>query len=137
MDQWETVLFTDESHFSLNTDLRHTFIWREPGSRYLPFNVREIDNYGAGGLMAREDIMLFDCRTPLYVFERDSVTDVRYREEVMEPYVCVFRGACGPEYILIDDNVLPHRILLADEFLESEDVHTVWIDQPDLQTSTP
>ncbi|GBN94781.1 hypothetical protein AVEN_93359-1, partial [Araneus ventricosus] len=34
MDQWTTVLFTDESRFSLNTYSCRTFIWREPGSRY-------------------------------------------------------------------------------------------------------
>ncbi|GBN24071.1 hypothetical protein AVEN_27891-1 [Araneus ventricosus] len=28
MDQWATVLFTDESRCSLNTDSRRTFIWR-------------------------------------------------------------------------------------------------------------
>ncbi|GFT22952.1 transposable element Tcb2 transposase [Trichonephila clavipes] len=51
MDQWATVLFTNESRFSLNTDSRHTFIWREPGTRYLPSNVLEIDNYRREGLM--------------------------------------------------------------------------------------
>ncbi|GBN55318.1 hypothetical protein AVEN_57593-1 [Araneus ventricosus] len=70
MDQWATVLFTDESRFSLNTDSRRTFIWREPGTRYLPSNVREIDHYGGGGLMVWTGIML-DGRTPLHVFERD------------------------------------------------------------------
>ncbi|GFW45595.1 transposable element Tc1 transposase [Trichonephila clavipes] len=45
-DQWATVLFTDESHFSLNIDSRHAFIWREPGICFLPSNVHEIDNYG-------------------------------------------------------------------------------------------
>ncbi|GFU14936.1 HTH_Tnp_Tc3_2 domain-containing protein [Trichonephila clavipes] len=44
MDQWVTILFTDESRFSLNTDFRRTFIWREPGIRYLPSNVSEIYN---------------------------------------------------------------------------------------------
>ncbi|GBM75150.1 hypothetical protein AVEN_195571-1 [Araneus ventricosus] len=51
MDQWATVPFTDESRFSLNTNSHRTFIWREPGTRYLPSNVREIDHYGGGGLM--------------------------------------------------------------------------------------
>ncbi|GFW91966.1 uncharacterized protein TNCV_2152461 [Trichonephila clavipes] len=46
---------------------------------YLPFNAREIDNYGGGGLMVWVGIML-DGRTPLHVFERDSVTGVRYRD---------------------------------------------------------
>ncbi|GFV44101.1 transposable element Tcb2 transposase [Trichonephila clavipes] len=49
--QWTTVLFTDESLFSLNTDSRPTLIWREPGPHHLLSNVREIDNYGGGGLM--------------------------------------------------------------------------------------
>ncbi|GBM82476.1 hypothetical protein AVEN_227009-1 [Araneus ventricosus] len=64
MDQWATVLFTDEPRFSLNTDSRRTFIWREPGTRYLPSNVLEIDNYGGGGLMVWEGIMLDG--TPVY-----------------------------------------------------------------------
>ncbi|GBM69327.1 hypothetical protein AVEN_155752-1 [Araneus ventricosus] len=38
MDQWATVLFTDESRFRLNTNSRRTFIWREPGTHYLPSN---------------------------------------------------------------------------------------------------
>ncbi|GBN43219.1 Transposable element Tcb2 transposase [Araneus ventricosus] len=121
VDQWATVLFTDESRFSLNTDSRRTFIWREPRTRYLPSNVREIDHYGGGGLMVWAGIML-DGRTPLHVFERGTVTGVRYRDEILEPYVRLFRGAVGPEFILMDDNARPHRALLVDEFLESEDI---------------
>ncbi|GBL87031.1 Transposable element Tcb2 transposase [Araneus ventricosus] len=121
MDQWATVFFTDESRFSLNTDSRRTFIWREPGTRYLPSNVREIDHYDGGDLMVWAGIML-DGRTPLHVFERGTVTGVRYRDEILEPYVRLFRGAVGPEFILMDDNARPHRALLVDEFLESEDI---------------
>ncbi|GBM77396.1 hypothetical protein AVEN_213857-1 [Araneus ventricosus] len=111
MDQWATVLFTDESRFSLNTDSRRTFIWREPGNRYLPSNVREIHHYGGGGLMVWAGIML-DGRTPLHVFERGTVSGVRYRDEILEPYVRLFRGAVVPEFILMDDNARPHRALL-------------------------
>ncbi|GBN69017.1 Transposable element Tc1 transposase [Araneus ventricosus] len=126
MDQWATVLFTDESRFSLKTDSRRTLIWREPGTRYLPSNVCEIDHYGGGGLMVWAGIML-DGRTPLHVFERGTGTGVRYRDEILEPYVRLFRGAVGPEFILIDDNSRPHRALLVDEFLESEDIRrTDW-----------
>ncbi|GBN20743.1 Transposable element Tcb2 transposase [Araneus ventricosus] len=121
MDQWATILFTDESRFSLSTDSRRTFIWREPGTRNLPSNVREIDHYGGGGLMVWAGFML-DGLTPLHVFERGSVTGVRYRDEILEPYVRLFRGVVGPEFILMDDNARPHRALLVDEFLESEDI---------------
>ncbi|GBM69512.1 hypothetical protein AVEN_205388-1 [Araneus ventricosus] len=121
MDQWATVLFTDESRFSINTDSRRMFIWEEPGTLYLSSSVREIDHYGGGGLMVWAGIML-DGRTPLHVFERGTVTCVRYRDEILEPYVRLFRGAVGPEFILMDDNARPHRALLVDEFLESEDI---------------
>ncbi|GBL77796.1 hypothetical protein AVEN_152995-1 [Araneus ventricosus] len=117
MDQWATVLFTDESRFILNISSRRTFIWREPGTHYLPSNVREIDHYGGGVLMVWAGIML-DGRTPLHVFERGTVIVVRYRDEILEPYVRLFKGAVGPEFILMDDNARPHRALLVDEFLE-------------------
>ncbi|GBL87387.1 hypothetical protein AVEN_118335-1 [Araneus ventricosus] len=65
---------------------------------------------------------MLDDRTPLHVFERGTVTGVRYRDEILEPYVRLFRGAVGPEFILMDDNARPHRALLVDEFLESEDI---------------
>lgn len=120
-EQWATVLFTDESRFSLNTDSRRTFIWREPGTRYVPCNVREINSYRGGGVMVWAGIML-DGRTPLHFFDRGTVTGVKYRDEVLEPYVRLFRGAVGPEFILQDDNARPHRALLVDEFLESEDI---------------
>ncbi|GBO44153.1 hypothetical protein AVEN_239551-1, partial [Araneus ventricosus] len=65
---------------------------------------------------------MLDGRTPLHVFERGTVIGVRYRDEILEPYVRLFMGAFGPEFILMDDNARPHRALLVDEFLESEDI---------------
>ncbi|UYV84424.1 hypothetical protein LAZ67_X002122 [Cordylochernes scorpioides] len=47
-DQWANVLFSDESRFSLNTDSRRVFIWREPGTHYHPSNIREIDSFRGG-----------------------------------------------------------------------------------------
>ncbi|GFW46254.1 transposable element Tcb2 transposase [Trichonephila clavipes] len=97
---------------------------RAGGTSYLHSNVHEIDNYGGESLMVWAIIML-DGRTPLSVFERGSVTDVRYRNEFLKPYVCLFRDACGPEFILMDDNARLHRALLVDEFLKSEDIRRI------------
>ncbi|GBN85247.1 hypothetical protein AVEN_166061-1 [Araneus ventricosus] len=66
-----TVLFADESRFSLNTDSRRTFIRREPRTRYLPSNVRKIHHYGGGCLMVWTGIML-DGRTPLHICNCNS-----------------------------------------------------------------
>ncbi|GFX08393.1 transposable element Tc1 transposase [Trichonephila clavipes] len=98
----------------------------------------QIDNYGGGGVMVWACIML-DGRTPLYVFERCSSTGVRHRNEVLESYVRLFRGVCSPEFILMDDNERPHRALLVDEFLESEDIRRMdWLARsPDLNPIEP
>ncbi|GFX57662.1 transposable element Tc1 transposase [Trichonephila clavipes] len=37
-------------------------------------------------------------------------------------FALLFRGARGPDFILMDDNARSHRALLVDEFLESEDI---------------
>ncbi|GFX66381.1 transposable element Tcb2 transposase [Trichonephila clavipes] len=94
---------------------------RKPGTRYLPTNVREYDNYTGGGLRVWAGIIV-DGHTPLYVFEKSSVAGVRYRDEVLEPYVRLFMNACGPEFILMDDNARLHGALLVVEFLESENI---------------
>ncbi|GFX71710.1 transposable element Tc1 transposase [Trichonephila clavipes] len=61
---------------------------------------------------------MLDARTPLHVFEKNSVTGVRYRDKVLEPYVGLFRDAGGLKFILMDNNARPHRAFLVDEFLE-------------------
>ncbi|GBM18228.1 hypothetical protein AVEN_39000-1 [Araneus ventricosus] len=102
-DKWATVLIIDESRFSLTPDSRRAFIWREPGTLYLPSNVREIDHYGSGRLMVWAVIML-DGRTPFHVFKRGTVTGVRYGDEILESYVRLFRDAVGSDFILMDNN---------------------------------
>ncbi|GFV91635.1 DDE_3 domain-containing protein [Trichonephila clavipes] len=70
---------------------------------------------------------MLDGRTALHVFEIGSVVGVRYRDEVLEPYICLLRGACAPEFILMDDNGRPHRVVLVPKFLESGNIRRmVW-----------
>ncbi|GFU31572.1 transposable element Tc1 transposase [Trichonephila clavipes] len=38
------------------------------------------------------------------------------------PHVRLFRGAIGPDFLFMDDNVRPHRTLTVEELLESEDI---------------
>ncbi|GFU29773.1 integrase catalytic domain-containing protein [Trichonephila clavipes] len=52
----------------------------------------------------RLDRRFLDGRTFSYIFVRGTVTAVRYRDEVCEPYVCLFTGTVGPNFILMDDN---------------------------------
>ncbi|GBM70916.1 hypothetical protein AVEN_263589-1 [Araneus ventricosus] len=59
---------------------------------------------------------------------RSSVTAVRYRNEVLDPFVKLFAAAVGPSFVLKDDNVCPHRGAIVDDFLESEGIaHMEWL----------
>ena len=61
-----------------------------------------------------------DTRTPLHVFDNGSVNAHTYRQEVLEPYVCLFKGTVGPEFIFMDSNARAYRALMDDEYLESD-----------------
>ena len=46
-----------------------------------------------------------------YPFDSGFVNAQRYRQEVLEPYARLFRGAVGPEFIFMDDSARAHRAL--------------------------
>ena len=70
--------------------------------------------------MVWADIML-DGRTDLHFFGTGSVTGQRYKDEVLEPYVRLFRSAVGSDFIFMDDNAPCHRTFLVD-FLKTENI---------------
>ncbi|GFV56710.1 transposable element Tcb2 transposase [Trichonephila clavipes] len=78
--------------------------------------------------------IMMDVRTDLHFFDSGSVTAQRYRDEVLEPYVRLFRGAAGPDFISMDDNAPCHRVVLIDDFLETEKIERMsWpANSPDL-----
>ncbi|GFY08141.1 transposable element Tcb2 transposase [Trichonephila clavipes] len=88
-------LFTDTSatHWPviLDSDSRRIPIWREPGSQYRPSNIIEKDHLGRSGLMVWSGIMA-DGHTDLYVFDRCAQANQRYKNEILAPYVRLFRG---------------------------------------------
>ncbi|GFU39457.1 transposable element Tcb2 transposase [Trichonephila clavipes] len=83
--------------------------------------MKERHQYGGPGVLVWGGIML-NGRTELHIFDRGSVTGVRYCEEVLLPHVRLFRGAIVPDFIFMDANARPHRTLAVEELLESEDI---------------
>ncbi|GFW87965.1 transposable element Tc3 transposase [Trichonephila clavipes] len=75
-----------------------------------------------------------DGRTGLHYFDTGSVTAQRYRDEVLEPYVRLFRGTVGTDFIFLDDNAPCHRVVLLDDFLEAQNFQRMlWpANSPDL-----
>ncbi|GFU28875.1 uncharacterized protein TNCV_470101 [Trichonephila clavipes] len=49
--------------------------------------------------------------------EEGTLTGVRYRDEILDPYVCRYAGAIGNDFILMD-NARPNRAVIVEEYLE-------------------
>ncbi|GFX08370.1 transposable element Tcb2 transposase [Trichonephila clavipes] len=120
-NEWGRVLFTDESRFSLSSDSHRILIWRERGSRNHPSNIIERDRYGGRGVLVWGGIML-GSRTDLHIFDAGSVNGIHYCNEILLPYVRLFRGAIGLQSLFMDDNAPCHRTVAAEQLLESEDI---------------
>ncbi|GFX69423.1 hypothetical protein TNCV_1547541 [Trichonephila clavipes] len=108
-NEWGRVLFTDESRFSLSSDSHRLLIWRERGSRNHPSNIIERDRYGGRGVLVWGGIML-GSRTDLHIFDAGSVNGTRYCNEILLPYVRLFRGALGLQYLYMD-KTMHHEFL--------------------------
>ncbi|GFW13891.1 transposable element Tcb2 transposase [Trichonephila clavipes] len=122
LNHWATAApFTDERRFSLSSDSHRILIWRERGSRNHPSNIIERDKYGGRGVLVWGGIML-GSRTDLHIFDAGSVNGTRYCNEILLPYVRLFRGAMGLEFLFMDDNAPCHRTVAAEQLLESEDI---------------
>ncbi|GFV94441.1 transposable element Tc3 transposase [Trichonephila clavipes] len=111
----------DESRFSLSSDSHRILIWRERGSSNHPSNIIERDRYGGRGVLVWGGIIL-GSRTDLHIFDAGSVNGTRYCNEILLPYVRLFRGAMGLQFLFMDDNAPCHRTVAAKQLLESEDI---------------
>ncbi|GFX29968.1 transposable element Tcb2 transposase [Trichonephila clavipes] len=92
--QWASVLFTDESRFTMESDsgqVVESWFWA---------------GISLGG------------HTDLHVFHGGTVTGLRYRDEILDPYVHPYAAAIGNDFILMDDNARPHRARIVEEYLE-------------------
>ncbi|GFX44291.1 transposable element Tcb2 transposase [Trichonephila clavipes] len=75
-------------------------------------------------------------RTDLHIFDAGSVNETRYCNKILLPYVRLFRGAMGLQFLFMDDNAPYHRTAAAEQLLESE-ILNVWIGRHDLWISIP
>ncbi|GFW20120.1 transposable element Tc1 transposase [Trichonephila clavipes] len=77
--------------------------------------------------------IMVNGRTRLHVVANGTMTGQRYIDEVLLPYVRLFRGAVGDKFFM-DDNATCHRTLAVQDCLDSEGIQRlVWpAPSPDL-----
>nr|KAG5694158.1 hypothetical protein BaRGS_001485 [Batillaria attramentaria] len=59
-------------------------------------------------------------KTDLHVFWNGTLTPIRYRDGILDPFVRPYAGAIDPEFNLMDDNARPHRARIVDQYLEEK-----------------
>ncbi|GFS68942.1 transposable element Tcb2 transposase [Trichonephila clavipes] len=65
---------------------------------------------------------MLGSRTDLDIFDAGSVNGTRYGNEILLPYVRLFRGAMGLQFLFMDDIAPCHRTVAAEQLLENEDI---------------
>uniref|UniRef100_A0A1A8HWM8 Transposase Tc1-like domain-containing protein n=1 Tax=Nothobranchius kuhntae TaxID=321403 RepID=A0A1A8HWM8_NOTKU len=116
---WRPVLFTDKSRFTLSTCDRRERVWRRQGERYAACNVVQHDRFGGGSVMVWGGISM-EGRTDLYCPGNGALTAIRYRDEILEPFVRPYADAVGPGFLLMHDNARPHVARVCRQYLEDE-----------------
>ncbi|GFY04539.1 transposable element Tc3 transposase [Trichonephila clavipes] len=61
---------------------------------------------------------MLGSRTDLHIFDAGSVNGTRYCNEILLPYVRLFRGAMGLQFLFMDDNAPCHHTVAAEQLLE-------------------
>ncbi|GFU22919.1 uncharacterized protein TNCV_4625561 [Trichonephila clavipes] len=106
-----------KSRFTMESDSGRLLIWREQRTRYNQSNTVERHSYRSGGILVWAGISLGDP-TYLHVFHGGTVTGLRYRDKILDPYVRSYAAAIGNDFILMDDNARPHRARIVEDYLE-------------------
>ncbi|GFS69292.1 transposable element Tc3 transposase [Trichonephila clavipes] len=101
----------------MESDPGRLLICREQRTRYHQSNTVERHSYRGGGILVWAGISL-GGHTDLHVFHGGTVTGLRYRDEILDPYVRPYAADIGNDFILMDDNARPHRARIVEEYLE-------------------
>ncbi|GFV41002.1 transposable element Tc1 transposase [Trichonephila clavipes] len=120
-NEWGRVLFTDESGFSLSSDSHRILIWREREAAIIPRTSlkgtdMEVAVFSFGEASCLVVLQTFTSSTQVQSTGPVIVTRFLF------PYVHLFRGAMGLQFLFMDDNAQCHRTVAAEQLLESEDI---------------
>lgn len=121
--QWSSVLFSDESRFSLQFSDGRERVYRRPGERFADVNVNQRLPFGGGSVMVW-GAFSFNHRTPLYVID-GNLNGNRYLQEIIQPLVMPALQRIGAAAMFQDDNARPHRARVVTDFLRQHDVNRI------------
>ncbi|KAL1274382.1 hypothetical protein QQF64_027196 [Cirrhinus molitorella] len=121
--EWQKVLFTDESRFCLTRGDGRIRVYRRRNERYTEACTLERDRFGGGGSVMVWGGISHHHRTELVVIA-GNLNALRYREDILLPHVVPFMHT-HPDMILQQDNATSHTARSVREFLHDSNVNVL------------
>ena len=115
IQDWANILFTDESLFHLDSSGGRSRVYRRVGERYADACVIQRQSFGGGRVMVWGSITAHG-RTP-WVVVAGNLTSMRYRNEIVQPYVIPFIEAQANNVTFQQDNDRPHVARVVRDYL--------------------
>uniref|UniRef100_A0A4W5QT84 Tc1-like transposase DDE domain-containing protein n=1 Tax=Hucho hucho TaxID=62062 RepID=A0A4W5QT84_9TELE len=117
---WQKVLFTDESRFCLTRGDGRIRFYHRRNERYTEACTLERDRFGGGGSIMVWGGVSQHHQTELVVIA-GNLNAVRYREDILLPHVVPFLQA-HPDMTLQHDNATSHTARSVRDFLQDRNV---------------
>lgn len=127
LEQWRTVMFSDECRICLFGNDGRERVYRRPGERYSQCCIEERVAYGGGSVMVWAGISLEAKTDIVFVVGPDrhnagGLTAHRYIEEILAEHVVPFAGFIGDNFLFMQDNARPHTARITMDYLRSVNI---------------
>ncbi len=120
--RWRTVMFSDESRFTLKFADGRIRVWRLRGERFDCNNVMPMDRFGGGSIMVWGGIH-YNGKTRLVII-RQTLNAQRYCDDVLRPIVLPFFGQHN-NFQFQQDNALPHTARATMNLFQAHNVNVM------------
>ena len=121
--QWNQLLFSDESRFTLEKADGRVRVYQRVGERYLDACVTEVDRFRRGSVMVWGGIN-HQSKTDLVVI-RSNLNAQGYINDVLRPVVVPFINNQNGPVIFQQDNARPHMARVTTQFLQGNNINVM------------
>lgn len=123
LEQWGSVLFSDETRICLHGSDRRRKVYRRPRERFADCCFEERSAYGGGSCMIWGAISIGARTDPEFIRRGDRVhgrrglTAARYIEEILAIHVVPYVDYIGDEFTFMHDNARPHTARIVQDYI--------------------